>query len=90
MPELPEVRTVAKVLKEKIIGKKITNYQIRYQNIIEDGSLSFDNLINKTILDITTYGKYLIFKIDNLFSKIDKNSFLFKLFTLLYKIINSF
>ena len=23
MPELPEVRTVAKVLKEKIIGKKI-------------------------------------------------------------------
>lgn len=53
MPELPEVRTVAKVLKEKIIGKKITNYQIRYQNIIEDGSLSFDNLINKTILDIT-------------------------------------
>lgn len=67
MPELPEVRTVAKVLKEKIIGKKITNYQIRYQNIIEDGSLSFDNLINKTILDITTYGKYLIFKIDNLY-----------------------
>ena len=64
MPELPEVRTVAKALKEKIIGKKITNYQIRYQNIIEDGSLSFDNLINKTILDITTYGKYLIFKID--------------------------
>ena len=67
MPELPEVRTVAKVLKEKIIGKKITNYQIRYQNIIEDGSLSFDNLINKTILDINTYGKYLIFKIDNLY-----------------------
>ena len=67
MPELPEVRTVAKVLKEKIIGKKITNYQIRYQNIIEDGSLSFDNLINKRILDITTYGKYLIFKIDNLY-----------------------
>ena len=67
MPELPEVRTVAKVLKEKIIGKKITSYQIRYQNIIEDGSLSFDNLINKTILDINTYGKYLIFKIDNLY-----------------------
>ena len=67
MPELPEVRTVAKVLKNKIVGKTIINYQIRYSNIIEGSSMSFDNLIGKKIIDITTYGKYLIFKIDNLY-----------------------
>ena len=67
MPELPEVRTVAKVLKNKIVGKTINNYQIRYPNIIEESSMPFDNLIGKKITDITTYGKYLIFKIDNLY-----------------------
>lgn len=67
MPELPEVRTVAKVLKNKLIGKTFTNYLIRYSNIIEKDSLSFDLLIGKTIKDIRTYGKYLIFDLNDLF-----------------------
>ena len=55
MPELPEVRTVARVLKNKLIGKTFTNYLIRYSNIIEKDSLSFDLLIGKSIKDIKTY-----------------------------------
>lgn len=67
MPELPEVRTVAKVLKNKLIGKTFTNYLIRYNNIIEKGSLQFDLLIGKSIKDIRTYGKYLIFDLNDLY-----------------------
>ena len=37
--------SVAKVLKNKLIGKTFTNYLIRYNNIIEKDSLSFDLLI---------------------------------------------
>lgn len=67
MPELPEVRTVAKVLKNRLIGKTFTNYLIRYSNIIEKDSLSLDLLIGKSIKDIRTYGKYLIFDLNDLF-----------------------
>lgn len=67
MPELPEVRTVAKVLKKRILGCKFTNYIIRYNNIIESDSLSFDLLIGKSIEDITTMGKYLIFNLGDMY-----------------------
>ena len=61
MPELPEVRTVASVLKKNLVNKKITNVKIIYPKIIEKGSLDLNNLINKKLIDINTYGKYLIF-----------------------------
>lgn len=67
MPELPEVKTVAKVLNNTIKEKTITNIIIRYSNIVENNSLNLNNLIGKTINNITTYGKYLIFHIDNLY-----------------------
>lgn len=67
MPELPEVRTVAKVLNNKIKGKIITNVRVLYPKIIDTNSLDFNNLIGKRINNIRTYGKYLIFEIDDLF-----------------------
>jgi len=67
MPELPEVRTVAKVLKNNLINKKITNVKIIYPKMIEEGSLDFNLLIGKTLNDINTKGKYLIFKFDDLY-----------------------
>ncbi|NLL02056.1 MAG: DNA-formamidopyrimidine glycosylase, partial [Mollicutes bacterium] len=60
MPELPEVRTVAKVLK-KLINKKIKNIDIIYPKIISKDSLNLDLLINKSLKDINTLGKYLLF-----------------------------
>ena len=67
MPELPEVRTVAETLKKSLIGKKITNNENIYSNIVEKDSLNLNNIINKTIKDIITKGKYLIFKIEDLY-----------------------
>lgn len=61
MPELPEVRNVAKSLKNSLLNKKITNITIIYPKIIENDSLDLKLLIGKELIDIGTYGKYLIF-----------------------------
>jgi formamidopyrimidine-DNA glycosylase len=64
MPELPEVRTVAKVLRENLLNKKVTKIEIIYPKIIESDSLDLNLLVNKNLKDINTYGKYLIFDFD--------------------------
>lgn len=66
MPELPEVETVRNTLKELIIGCKIEDVELLYDRIIEDDNEVFKKaVINQTINDIDRYGKYLIFKLDN-------------------------
>ena len=67
MPELPEVRTVAKVLKKNLLNKEITNIKIIYPKMIEKKSLSFDKLIGKSLTDINTKGKFLIFTFEDLY-----------------------
>ena len=54
MPELPEVRTVAKVLKKNLLHQKVTNIKIIYPKIIEQTSLDLSNLIGHELKDITT------------------------------------
>ena len=63
MPELPEVETVRRVLKEQIVNLKIEDIKIRYEGIIEDDINYFiNNVKDKIIIDILRRGKYLIFK----------------------------
>ena len=63
MPELPEVETVRRVLKEQIVNLKIEDIKIRYEGIIEDDINYFiNNIKDKIIIDILRRGKYLIFK----------------------------
>ena len=54
MPELPEVETVRRTLKNLILDKKITNIDIRYGNIIEYPNIEEfkKNIINQTFNDI--------------------------------------
>ena len=62
MPELPEVTTVIEILKTEILNKTINKIDILYPNTIKSDITSFENdLINKTILDITRLGKFIIF-----------------------------
>lgn len=67
MPELPEVETVKNTLKGMVVGKKITGIKVNYDNIIEyPSSLEFaKNIVNQTILDVTRYGKWLIFVLND-------------------------
>jgi formamidopyrimidine-DNA glycosylase len=63
MPELPEVETVRKTLKNLILGRTIESIDVHYSKIIKDVSVAEfkKKLVGKTLNDIDRYGKYLIF-----------------------------
>lgn len=66
MPELPEVETVRRTLKNFIIGKEIQEISIHYDKIIRGNSEMFvESLKGQIIRDIDRVGKYLIFILDN-------------------------
>ena len=65
MPEKPEVITVVKSLKQKILEDTINSVDIYWDNIIVGNIERFKNNIkNQTIHDITTRGKWLVFHLD--------------------------
>ena len=67
MPEKPEVITVAKSLEKKILDKKVIGCNIYWNNIIAyPTSVEFQKkIINQTINDITTRGKFIILSLDD-------------------------
>lgn len=67
MPELPEVETVRKVLKKRVVGKTITDIDVYVEKIIKQPSLiSFiDNLSGQAITDVRRRGKYLFIDTTN-------------------------
>ena len=67
MPEKPEVITVVKSLKPKLIGKIILSSEVYWDNIIEYPKVNEfkNNIKNQTINDITTRGKWLVFHLDD-------------------------
>lgn len=66
MPEKPEVITVANKLKTKLINRKITSVEIYYDKMIDYPSpKEFEkNIVNETIHDITTRGKWIVMELD--------------------------
>lgn len=67
MPELPEVETVVRGLREKVVGRIIKEVNIYYDNIIEypDVSSFQTKIINQQIHEVKRYGKWIIFVLDN-------------------------
>ena len=66
MPELPEVETVRRTLKNFIIGKEIKEICVHYNKIISGDTNNFvASLTGQTIRDIDRVGKYLIFILDS-------------------------
>lgn len=62
MPELPEVETVRRTLKNFIIGKEIKDVVVNYDKIITGDTEQFVRAVKgQTIRDIDRVGKYLIF-----------------------------
>lgn len=67
MPELPEVETIRKTLKQLVINKTIKEVDVFWPNIIKepDDIEQFKHLlINQTILDVHRKGKFLLFELD--------------------------
>ncbi|MBN8512586.1 MAG: bifunctional DNA-formamidopyrimidine glycosylase/DNA-(apurinic or apyrimidinic site) lyase [Rickettsiales bacterium] len=66
MPELAEVETVKDYLLKNIIGRKITKYVQRRNNLRYKLPNDFDNyLINATIISVSRRAKYLYLHLDN-------------------------
>ncbi len=64
MPELPEVETVREVLRNTLLGRTITDIDIRYSPIIDNDKDFFkNNVVGKKIIEIERLGKYLIFRL---------------------------
>ncbi|MCF7926933.1 MAG: DNA-formamidopyrimidine glycosylase [Candidatus Izimaplasma sp.] len=65
MPELPEVETVKNALRPLVKSKTIRDIDIFYAPILRNKTeKAFKKILeNKTIKDITRYGKYLLFNI---------------------------
>ena len=66
MPEIAEVRTVRKVLKDRLVGRTITDISYRYDGIIKSDKDEFKNVLkNKTITDVDNLGKWIFIKLDD-------------------------
>ena len=66
MPELPEVEIVRQSLNKKIKKKRIKKVIIRNRNLRFKIPLNFENyLINKKILEVKRFSKYLILYLSN-------------------------
>lgn len=67
MPELPEVETVRRSLKERLVGKRIMGVSIYHDNIIEYPSVDEFKIkiVGQRINDMDRYGKWLIFVLDD-------------------------
>lgn len=67
MPELPEVETVKETLKQKLIGKVIAGVNVYHDNIIEYPTVEEfkSQIVNQRINDMSRYGKWLIFVLDD-------------------------
>lgn len=64
MPEIAEVRTVAKTLNKTIVGRKIIGIDTPYKSIIKSDINEFINtLTGKSFKSITSNGKWLIFNL---------------------------
>lgn len=67
MPELPEVTTIVRILKPKILNKQIESIDVFYRRLILNEDLdNFKNiLINSSIVDIFNIGKFIVIKLNN-------------------------
>ena len=62
MPEIAEVKTVAKTLNKQIVGRKIISIDTPYDKIIKSNKDEFIKILtNKTFKEVRSIGKWLVF-----------------------------
>lgn len=69
MPELPEVETVRRGLLDKVLNRVIKGIRVNYPKIIEYPSISLfkKEIVGQKINDISRYGKWLIFVLNDFY-----------------------
>lgn len=71
MPELPEVETIVRELREPLIGRRFTGVSVGWGNVVKMPSVAElkDRILGQKIIGIRRRGKYLVFTLsggDNL------------------------
>ncbi len=66
MPELPEVETVRRVLKELVMDKKIESVEVLCEKMLKNSTIEYfeTKLVDQTITDVRRLGKYLFIDTD--------------------------
>ena len=64
MPELPEVETVAGVLRNQLVGAKMTGATILWPKIVGGDQNFFEHIAGRKVLAVGRRGKYLIVDLD--------------------------
>lgn len=64
MPELPEVETVASVLRTRLLNQTIRKATVLWPRIVHDDADFSDKVSGRTIVSIGRRGKYLILNLD--------------------------
>ena len=66
MPEIAEVETVRKTLKNMVLNKRIKSVKILYSKIIENDPEEFTKiLVGRKFVDINRIGKWLLFDLED-------------------------
>ncbi|AVN59190.1 DNA-formamidopyrimidine glycosylase [Mesoplasma florum] len=67
MPELPEVRTVAVFLNKRVANTTILKAECFFEKMIWRNEIKdfYKNVSNQKILNVSNYGKYLMFELSN-------------------------
>src|SRR5882724_6283980 len=63
MPELPEVETVARGLREQIVGRRIVSVVLRKTDFIDDPEAVERNLPGRLIESVERFGKFLLLRL---------------------------
>ena len=67
MPEIAEVRTVARTLNKKVLGRKIIGIDTPYDKIIDGDVANFKKrVVDKYITNVDNYGKWILIYIGEL------------------------
>lgn len=63
MPELPEVETVRRQLEGKIVGRTISDVEVRSWKSVKNDRYFVQKIVGQAIKEITRAGKYLFFEL---------------------------
>jgi len=63
MPELPEVETVARGLRQTVLGRRILSVTLRKTDFIDDPSLIERHLPGRRIESVERYGKFMLLRL---------------------------
>ena len=66
MPELPEVETVVRTLRPRLVGRAIARVDLRRADIVRSGETNLPGrLLSRTVTDITRRGKKILIQLED-------------------------